>query len=300
MDIEKKIKDLAREKNAIILAHNYQNPEIQDVADITGDSLELAQKAADNDADIIVFCGVHFMAESASILSPDKKVILPVKEAGCPMADMAEAEDLGEMKKEYPEAKVVTYINSTAAIKAISDVVCTSSNAQKIVDRINGEQIIFLPDKNLANYVQRFTKKEIIPWKGFCPTHENFTLQQLKKVKSDNPDAVVIVHPECRPDVVDDADHVFSTGGMVKFVSETKEKKVIVGTEKGMIHKLRSVNPDIEYIAAAETFICPNMKKITLEILYSSILNEETIITVDKEISEKSRLALDKMLELSY
>jgi quinolinate synthase len=299
MNITEKIKQLAREKNAIILAHNYQNEEIQDIADISGDSLELARKAAENDADIIVFCGVHFMAESASILSPQKKVLLPEPGAGCPMADMAAPEDLIEMKKKHPNAKVVTYINSTADIKALSDVICTSSNAQKIVDRIDSDEIIFLPDKNLGNYVQRFTSKKIIYWEGFCPTHEKFTVSDLEKVKNEHPDAYVMVHPECQPEIVDMADGVFSTGQMVDFVRNTKEKKVIVGTEIGMIHKLKSVAPGIEYIPASKSFICLNMKKIDLDKVYNSLLNEVTVISVDEETRNKANTALKKMLELS-
>jgi len=299
MNFKEEIKKLASEKNAIILAHNYQPGEIQDMAHVTGDSLELARIAADNEADIIVFCGVHFMAESAAILSPDKKVLLPEPSAGCPMADMAEPDDLLEMKRSYPNAKVVTYINSTAAVKAISDVICTSSNAVKIVQKIDADQIIFVPDKNLGRYVQKFADKEIIPWKGFCPTHENFTEEDLMAVKEKHPDALVIVLPECRPGVIDIADEVFSTGHMVKFVQETDAKKIIVGTESDMIHKLRSVAPDREYIPASDSFICPNMKKITLEKLYNSLLNEETVITVNNDITANAKLALERMLELS-
>ncbi|MFC1670459.1 quinolinate synthase NadA [Spirochaetota bacterium] len=300
MDIKKEIKELAKKKNAIILAHNYQPGEIQDIADVTGDSLDLARKAADNDADIIVFCGVHFMAESAAILSPQKKVLLPEPKAGCPMADMVAAEDLEDFKISYPNAKVVTYINSTAEVKALSDVICTSTNAKTIVDRIDAEQIIFTPDRNLGHYIQRFTDKEIILWQGFCPTHENFFKEDLVEIKKKHPDAVVMVHPECQPSVIDMADEVLSTGNMVKFVMETDAKKVIVGTEIGMIHKLKLANDKIEYIPASDSFICPNMKKITMEKLYQSILNEKTHITVNKDISIKAKKALDKMLELSY
>lgn len=299
MDYVSEIKRLAKEKNAIILSHNYQNGEIQDIADKTGDSLELARIAADNDADIIVFCGVHFMAESAAILSPDKKVIIPDPSAGCPMADMAVPGDLEEMKENYPGAKVVTYINSSAHIKALSDVICTSSNALKIIQRIDADRIIFVPDRNLGSYVQRFTNKEIIMWNGFCPTHELFSKEDMLNIKRKHPDAMTMVHPECRPEVIDIADRVFSTGQMVKFVQETDCKKVIVGTEIAMIHKLRSVAPEIDYIPASDSFICPNMKKITLKKLYHSLLNEESVITVNKDVREKAKIALEKMLELS-
>jgi quinolinate synthase len=293
------IRDLSKSKNAIILAHNYQNAEIQHIADYTGDSLELSRIAAKNDAEIIVFCGVHFMAESAYILSPQKKVLLPDKSAGCPMADMADAHALVQMKKEYPDATVVTYINSTAAVKAESDVCCTSSNAVKIVQKLEADTILFLPDKNLAAYVQRFTDKTIIPWKGFCPTHERFSVDDLKSIKNEHPDGVVMVHPECNPDVIDLADEVLSTGQMVTFVKETDRKKIIVGTEMGMIHKLRSVAPDKEYILASETFICPNMKKITLEKILSSLTDEEPRIIVQEEIRVKALGSLTRMLELS-
>jgi quinolinate synthase len=300
MDINKQIKELAREKNAIILAHNYQVPEIQNIADFSGDSLELSQVAAKNDARMIVFCGVHFMAESASILSPDKKVIIPDPTAGCPMADMVEAEDVIRLRRENPDAMVVTYINSTAAVKALSDVICTSSNAVKIVDRVKAERIIFLPDRNLGSYVQRFTKKQIILWKGFCPTHEKFTLEDLNAIRAKHADAIVMVHPECRPEVIDRADKVLSTGQMAAFVRTTDSRKIIVGTEIGMIHKLKSIAPHIEYIPASDSFICPNMKKINLQKLLVALQKEETVVLVDDEVRSKARQALDRMLELSY
>jgi quinolinate synthase len=300
MGSEQEIRRFAKEKNAIILAHNYQIGEIQDIADFGGDSLELARKAAKNDADIIVFCGVHFMAESAAMLSPQKKVILPEESAGCPMADMIDVEDVIQLRQDHPDATVVTYINSSAAVKAESDVVCTSSNAQKIVERIDGDKIIFLPDKNLGHYVQRFTKKEIIIAEGFCPTHDRFTKEEMIKIKKEHPDAVTMVHPECKPEVVDLADNVLSTGQMVKFVNETNDKKIIIGTEIGMIHRLKKEAPHIEYIPASDSFICPNMKKISLAVLLRALKNEETVITVEDQIAEKAKKTLDKMLELSY
>jgi quinolinate synthase len=282
MDLKKEIRALAQKKNAVILAHNYQNPEIQDIADITGDSLELSQKAAATDAEIIVFCGVHFMAESASILSPEKKVLLPDPNAGCPMAEMAEVTDLIKMKASHPRAKVVTYINSSAAIKAHSDVICTSSNARKIVERIDADEIIFLPDRNLCNYISRFTAKKMICWEGFCPTHERFTKEDLLAVKAKHPDAYVMLHPECNPEVIDMADAVYSTGEMVRFAVATKEKKIIVGTEVGMIHKLKGVAPHVDFISASDSFICPNMKKINLEKLYTSMVQEQTVIKIGR------------------
>ena len=300
MELFDKIKILAKEKNALILAHNYQIGEIQDIADLTGDSLELSQKAAKNNAKLIVFCGVHFMAESASILSPQKKVIIPDPGAGCPMAEMVVPGDVIELKKKHPGALVVTYINSTAAVKALSDVICTSSNALKIVERVESDKIIFLPDKNLGSYVQRFTDKKIILGDGFCPTHDTFSREELIRIKQKHPDALVMVHPECRPEVIDLADMVLSTGHMVKFVEKTKVKKIIVGTETGIIHKFKSISPHIEYIPASESFVCPNMKKINLDVLYRSLLKEETVVSVESEIADKARIALARMLELSY
>jgi quinolinate synthase len=300
MEITQEISKLANEKNAIILAHNYQIDEIQDIADFTGDSLELSQIAAKNNADMIVFCGVHFMAESACMLSPQKKVIIPDPTAGCPMADMVGPEDVIALKEQNPGAMVVTYINSTAAVKAQSDVICTSSNALKIVERVDADQIIFLPDKNLGSYVQRFTKKKIILWKGFCPTHEKFSREDLIAIREKHPGALVMVHPECRPEVIDMADEVLSTGHMVKFVQKTDKKKIIVGTEIGMIHKLKSVAPNIEYIPASDSFICPNMKKINLTVLLKGLQNEQTVVSVAPDIRDRAKKALDRMLELSY
>ena len=249
---------------------------------------------------MIVFCGVHFMAESASILSPDKKVIIPDPTAGCPMADMVEADDVVRLRNENPDAMVVTYINSTAAVKALSDVICTSSNAVRIIDRVKADKIIFLPDKNLGSYVQRFTKKQIILWKGFCPTHEKFSLDDLNAIRARHPGAIVMVHPECRPEVIDAADKVLSTGQMAAFVRTTDARKIIVGTEIGMIHKLKSIAPHIEYIPASDSFICPNMKKINLHKLLLALQREETEVRVGEGVREKARLALDRMLELSY
>ncbi len=299
MDVVKEIRRLAVEKNALILAHNYQRPEIQDIAHHTGDSLELARIAAANDARLIVFCGVHFMAESAAIIAPGKKVVLPDPGAGCPMADMASADDLAEMKRVHPGAAVVTYINSTAAVKALSDVCCTSANAVKIVQRVDAREIIFVPDKNLGHYVSRFTDKKIIFWKGFCPTHERFTVEQLEAVRARHPDALVMVHPECRSEVVDSADEVLSTGGMVKFVKTAGSRKIIVGTEVGMLHRLKAEAPDIEFIPASDSFLCPNMKKITLEKLHAALRDEAPVITVQDDVARRAAGCLEKMLELS-
>ncbi len=300
MEIISEIKKIAADKKAVILAHNYQRPEIQDIADFTGDSLELSRLASKTDAEIIVFCGVHFMAESAAILSPDKKVLLPDPNAGCPMADMVEPGGVIEFKKQHPGAKVVTYINSSAAVKEVSDVICTSSNAVKIVERIDSDEIIFIPDRNLASFVQRSTNKKIIPWDGFCPTHENLTVSEVIEIKKKHPDAYVMAHPECIYEIADLADGVFSTGGMIEFVKATDRKKIIVCTEIGMIHRLKKAAPHIEYISAASSLVCPNMKKITLEKLLSSLIEEKTHIVVDEKTAEGARKALQKMLDLSY
>jgi len=298
-ELTRKIKELARRKNALIVAHNYQPGEIQDIADYTGDSLELSRIAAGTGASIIVFCGVHFMAESALILSPEKKVIIPAPAAGCPMAVMASPADLFAMMESHPGAAVVTYINSSAAVKALSDVCCTSANAVVITRRVDARKILFVPDKNLGHYVGRFTDKEIILWKGHCPAHDRFTSEELREVKRAHPGAIAMVHPECRPEVVDLADEVYSTGGMVKFVKETAHREIIVGTEIGMIHKLKSVAPEKVYIPASPSLVCPDMKKITLEKLYRSLEEEGPVVALDAGVIEKSRACLTRMLELS-
>ena len=295
----KEIEKLKKQKKAIILAHNYQNPEVQDIADFTGDSLELSRIAADNDAEVIIFCGVHFMAESAYILSPQKKVILPDITAGCPMADMATAQDVMEMKKKNPDAAVVTYINSSADVKAVSDICVTSANAVQIVNKLKENKIIFVPDRNLAHYVQRFTTKQIIPWKGFCPTHDRFTKDELIAVRQKYPEACVIVHPECRPEIIDMADKVLSTGQMVKNINTIPHKQVIVGTEVGMLHKLKKIAPEKEFILASKGFICPNMKKITLEKILIALTEEQPIVAVKEDTRIKAFSALQKMLDLS-
>lgn len=299
MEMVNEIREIARKKNAIILAHNYQLPEIQDVADYTGDSLELARIAAESKAEMIIFCGVHFMAESAAMLSPQKKVILPDTSAGCPMANMADASDVLQMKKEHPDAAVVTYINSTAAVKAVSDVCCTSANAVKIVNSIEAKKIIFVPDKNLGHYVSRFVHKEIILWEGFCPTHQRLTVEEIIDAKRKYPDALVMVHPECLPDVIDIADEVRSTGGMIKLARETSAKRIIVGTEKEMIYRLKKEAPHIEYILPSDWLVCPNMKKIDLRKLHRALLSEEAVITVDADTRMRGVRCLEKMLELS-
>ncbi len=299
MNLSQKIQYIAKEKNAIILAHNYQPAEIQEIADFTGDSLELSRIAADNKADLIVFCGVYFMAESAYILSRGKKIILPELNAGCPMADMASADKIIEMKKQHPGAKVVCYINSTAEAKAVSDVCCTSSNAVKIIQNIDSEKIIFIPDKNLGSYVAEFTDKKIILWDGYCPVHNNRTMNEILAAKEQNSDAEIIMHPECPPEIRKTADKILSTGEMVAYCKKSKNKKFIVATENGMIYKLKKEAPQNTYIELTPSFICEDMKKISLEKLYASIVDEKPIIKVDALVAENARGCLDAMLTMS-
>lgn len=297
--LKKDIRKLAKEKNAIILAHNYQRPEVQDVADFVGDSLELSIKARDTDNPIIIFCGVHFMAETAKILSPQKKVVMPRVDAGCPMADMVTVEGLEAEKAKYPDFKVVTYVNSSAAVKAHSDACCTSSNAVKVVNNIEGDKVLFVPDKNLGNYVSRFVKKEVVCWKGFCPTHEKLKVEDIIQKKQLYPEAKVLVHPECRPDVVDIADKALSTSGIIKFCKEDDGKIYIIGTEEGILHRLKKENPEKEFVLASDRLVCPNMKLTIIEDLYEEVLGLKNEIFVSADVIDAARKALNKMYELS-
>lgn len=294
------IKKLKKKKNAIILAHNYQRAEVQDIADFVGDSLELSTKARDVSADVIVFCGVHFMAETAKILSPQKTVILPRMDAGCPMADMVTVEGLQKLKDEHPNYKVVTYVNSSASVKAISDACCTSSNAINIVKNIDSDKIIFVPDRNLAHYVARFVKKTILPWQGFCPTHEKLKVKDILEKKQAHPNAKVLVHPECNPQVVDIADKALSTSGIIRYCHEDNSKEFIIGTEMGILHRLQKENPQKHFYIASDKLVCPNMKLTTLEDIYEGLLKCENIIEVEQNIIEKANKALKKMYELNY
>ncbi len=293
------IKEERKKKPFLILVHNYQRGEIQDIGDYVGDSLGLSQKAAQTDESIIIFCGVYFMAETAYILNPTKKVILPELEAGCPMADMISAKSLRQMKAEYPEAKVVCYVNSTAEVKAESDICCTSSNAIKVVQSVDSEQIIFIPDKNLGKYISRFSDKEIILWEGFCPTHHKIKLEQVKKVKKEHPGVVFLAHPECRPEVLDEADFIGSTSQIFNKAREIKEREILIGSEIGMKHRLEKENPGKVFYFPSKETICPNMKLITLEKVLSSLRNLEPVVTVPEEIRKKSYKAVEKMLEIT-
>ena len=293
-----KIADLKKSRNAVFLVHNYQLGEVQDIADFIGDSLELSQKAASTDADVIVFCGVHFMAETASILSPDKVVLLPDLQAGCPMADMITPERLREKKKEHPGATVVCYVNSPAEVKAESDICCTSANAVRIVEKLtDAEEIMFVPDQYLGDYVATQTGRKMILWPGFCSTHVRIQPQDISRQKAEHPQAKALVHPECRPEVIALADEVLSTGGMIKFARENEAEEIIVGTELGIIHRLRKENPTKKFYPASEQAICPRMKLITLETVLWSLENMTHQIKVPENIRLRAKTAVDKMLE---
>jgi len=296
--LKEKIISLKTRKNAIILAHNYQLGEIQDIADFVGDSLELSQKAAKTDADVIVFCGVYFMAETASILSPDKIVLLPDIHAGCPMADMITAEGLRKRKSELPGAIVVCYINSSAEVKVESDVCCTSANAVKVVESLGAGEILFVPDQYLGHYISTKINKKMILWPGFCPAHIRIQPQYITNLRQEYPQAKVVVHPECRPEVIALADEVLSTGGLCRYADRSEVKEIIVGTEIGIIHRLRKENPGKKFIPASEQAICPRMKLITLESVLWSLQEMTPEVKVPEEIRLKAKVAVDKMLEI--
>ena len=297
MNIAEEITKLKKEKNAIILVHNYQRPEIQNIADSLGDSLGLAREAAETDARIIVFCGVRFMAETAKILSPGKTVLLPRKEAGCPMADMVTVEDLRILKEKYSGAKVVSYVNTNADVKAESDICCTSANVIEVVKNIKAERVIFTPDKNLAAYCQRFVDKEIIPWNGYCYVHEKIRKEEVRLAKEKFPDALLLVHPECNPSVIDLADEVLSTSGMLNFAEKSDKKKFLIGTEEGLIYRLKKENPGKEFYTAGTAKMCRNMKLTTLNDVYSSLKEERYAIELSEGIIKSAQKALMGMLK---
>lgn len=298
--LAEEIRQLKKERKAIILSHVYQRPEIQDVADYVGDSLGLSQKAAQTDAEVIVFCGVHFMAESAAILSPDKIVLLPEIRAGCPMADMVTVEELRETKKEIPGVIVVCYVNTSAAVKAESDVCCTSANAVKVVSSLPKDRpILFIPDQNLGHYVAKKTGRDIILWGGYCSTHDKLTKEEVLEAKKVHPGALVLVHPECRPEVVELADAVASTTGMIRYARESEAREFIIGTEEGILYQFQKQCPDKKFYLASPKLICPNMKATTLEKVHRSLLTLEPRVTVPPEVRERALAALLRMLELS-
>ncbi len=297
-ELTKRIRDLAREKNAIILAHNYQVPEVQDLADLTGDSLALSIQASKTDADMIVFCGVHFMAEAASIVCPDKKVIIPVKEAGCAMADMLTAEQLRAFKKEHPGVPVVTYVNSTAEVKAESDICCTSANAIQVVKWTKAPEVIMTPDRNLAQWVRRHTEQTIYSWDGYCPIHDELTVEEVKKAMKEHPDAVLMAHPECPERVLELAHVVRSTSGMLKYAKETDYKEYIVATETGLLHPLKKQNPDKRFYPASPNMICKDMKKTGLEEILRALEQEEPVVKVPEETRIRAFKAVERMMQV--
>ncbi|MDP3732196.1 MAG: quinolinate synthase NadA [Candidatus Omnitrophota bacterium] len=309
-DIEKKINELKKKRHAVILAHNYQLPEVQDVADFHGDSLELSRMAAKTDAKVIVFCGVHFMAETASILCPQKLVIMPDLFAGCPMANMMTADQLVKLKKEHPRAVVVGYVNTSAEVKAELDICCTSTNAVAVANAIikdsavggsafgGREEIIFVPDKYLADFVEKSTGKKLIKWNGYCPTHVKILPEDIKREKKFHPQAKVMVHPECIPQVVAMADAVLSTSKMCKYAKETEAKEFIVGTEVGLIYRLKKDNPAKEFYPASERAVCPNMKRTTQEKILWALEELKEEVRVPDEIRMRAKKAIDRMLEI--
>jgi len=298
--LSREIEELKHKRRAVILSHVYQRPEVQDVADFVGDSLELSRKAAATDAEVIVFCGVHFMAESAAILSPDKVVVLPSLEALCPMADMVDEVALAARKRELPGAAVVAYVNTSAAVKAESDICCTSANAVKIVASVPPEQeILFVPDRNLGQWVQRQTGRPMHFWEGHCNTHDKLRAEDIRTAKAEHPEAVVLAHPECRPEVLDLADRVASTTGMLRLARESEEKEFIVATETGLLYTMRQACRDKQFYAAAARLVCPNMKRTTLPKVRDALLTLGPRVEVEPRIREKALRSLTRMLELS-
>jgi quinolinate synthase len=296
--LKEQILKLKKERKAVILAHNYQRGEVQDIADFVGDSLELSQKAVKTDADVIVFCGVHFMAETAAILNPEKTVLLPDASAGCPMANMITAEQLRQQKQKMPNATVVTYINSTAAVKAESDYCCTSANGVKVVGSIANAEIIFVPDQYLGDFIAKRTGKTLTLWPGYCPTHVNILPEDIIKRKQEHPKAKAVVHPECRPEVIALADEALSTSGIIRYAARPDVKELIVGTEVEILHRLHKENPGKQFYAASKKAVCPNMKKITLDKILESLETMTPEVKVPEAIRVRAKGAVDRMLAI--
>ena len=296
--IAEQVEKAKEERDAVILVHNYQRPEVQDIADFTGDSLGLARKAADTEARVIVFCGVHFMAETACILSPDRIVLLPEMMAGCPMADMASAGDVARAKEEHPGAVVVSYINTSADVKAESDYCCTSANAAQVVAAVEGDTVLFVPDRNLAAYVADRVDKKVIPWDGFCPVHEEITVEQVLGTLASHPEAEVIAHPECRPDVLAVADHIRSTSGMVDAALTSDAREFVVATEEGMLYPLGKAVPGKRFFSPAGEHVCANMKLVTLSRVLWALQTLEPRVTVPEDTRARALRAVERMLSL--
>jgi len=297
-EIARRVAELKTERNAVILAHNYQILEVQELADFLGDSLGLSQQAAATDADVIVFCGVHFMAQTAKLLSPGKTVLMPDPGAGCPMADMINPKQLRGFKAEHPGAPVVAYVNTTAEVKAESDICCTSANAVKVVESVDADTVLFIPDSNLADWVARQTDKQVIAWGGYCPTHVRISPDTVNYMREQHTEALFIVHPEARPEVVAMADVVASTSGMIKFARETDAREMIVGTEQGLVERLQVELPEKTFYIVPHT-VCPNMKKTTAEKVLASLEHVQYEIDVAPEIADRARRAVARMLEVS-
>jgi len=295
-EIKQQIRQLLQQRNALLLAHNYQRDEIQEIADVTGDSLGLSQEAARTDKDVIVFCGVHFMAESAAILAPDKLVLIPRPDAGCPMADMVTAEGLREMKRQHPRATVVTYVNSSAAVKAESDICCTSSNAVNVARSVAADELLLVPDRNLGRYIAAQIDKTCHIWEGHCPTHERLQVEDLRRARQEHPEALIMAHPECAPEVLELADHICSTSGMYDYARTSPARQFIVGTEAGILYRLRRENPDKQFILPTSRLICPNMKLTSLEDVLVCLQTLSPAVTVEEPVRSRARQALDRML----
>ncbi len=293
-----RIRSLLAERNGILLAHNYEPPEIQDMADLCGDSLELSIRAAETDAAVIVFCGVHFMAETASILSPDKTVLLPVPDAGCPMADMITPEALAERQAELGPMPTVTYVNSPAAVKARSTVCCTSANAVSVVNALDAPEVLMGPDRNLALYTARHTEKTVRIWEGYCPVHDRLTAQAVRRARAAHPEAVFMAHPECRPEVIDLADAVLSTSGMIRYAGTVTAREFLVGTESGILHPLKKAHPDRIFHPVSEEMVCPDMKKITPADVIRSLTEMTGEVRVPPEVREPALAAVRRMIEI--
>ena len=299
MDLREEILKLKAGRNAVILAHNYQLPDVQDIADFTGDSLELSRKATEIDAAVIVFCGVHFMAETAAILNPGKTVLMPDARAGCPMADMITGAQLREFKARHPGAKVVCYVNSTAEVKAESDCCCTSGNAAKIVSHYAGQEVIFVPDQHLGSVVEEQLGRKMILWPGYCPTHARINPKDIVDLKAAHPGALALAHPECPKPVRLVADHILSTGQMCKFVQENPAKEFIIATEEGLLHRLKKDNPGKTFYRVSPFAVCPNMKRNTLEKVLFCLRDMQPVVTVDPAIAARARQAIAQMLAWS-
>lgn len=294
-----KIEGLKQSLDAVIVAHNYQRPEVQDIADHVGDSLELARLCTHIEAEVIVFAGVHFMAESAYILSPERTVLLTEPDAGCPMADMVTADDVNEWRGRYPEAVVVSYVNTSAAVKALSDVCCTSANGVQVVQSLPDDEILFFPDRNLGHYISTKTDKRMILYPGYCPPHNRVLPRHVDIAREQHPDSVVLVHPECPPEVIDKADAALSTSQMVRYAAESDARTFIIGTEEGLIHRLRKDSPQKEFHLLTTGLVCPDMKKTTLESVVATMEEQRNAVTVPEDVRVKAKLALDRMLEIT-